>query len=69
MNNQTPITGISQLTSLIWLYGQCEGHALGSILRRTRDREIRVRNSLVPSGFSLTQENQSALLGGPVRWE
>ena len=29
----------------------------------------RFRNSLVPSGFSLRQENQSALLGGAVRWE
>ena len=26
-----------------------------------------VRNSLVPSGFSLRQRNLSALLGGPVR--
>ena len=29
----------------------------------------RVRNSLVPSGFALRQGHQSALLGGPVRWE
>ena len=29
----------------------------------------RVRNSLVPCGFSLRQENQSAWLGGPINWE
>ena len=28
----------------------------------------RVRNSLAPTGFTLRQCNQSALLGGPIRW-
>ena len=55
---------LKKRTSRIFRASMAQRQSVGLWIERSR-----VRNSLVPSGFSFWQENESALLNGPVHWE